>query len=135
MVWRGKQGYSNYEQNWKRLVIVLMIVFGFITYSLEALNFVNDPINVVHQKYKPYFLVARDLYVGICAVMIAYLVYCLIQIGLNYPDITFRNRIFFLFSLYFIFTINLCTLKSHDNRQHIHLLPKRRTSTFGHHHQ
>ena len=134
MVWRGKQSYSNYEQNWKRLLIVLMVLFGFIAYSLEALNFVNDPINVVHQKYKSYFLVSRDLYVGICGAMIVYLIYCLIQISLNYSDITFRNRIFFLFYLYFIFTITLCTLKSHDNREHIHLLPKRRAGALGHYH-
>ena len=113
----------------------MMVVIGFVTYSLEALNFVNDPINVIHQTYRPYFLYARDLYFAICIVTIVYLAYCFLQISLNYSDICFRNKIFFLFSIYFIFTINLCWLKSHAERKHIYFFPKWRKSPSCYNHK
>ena len=109
-----------------------MVLIGFITYVLEALIFVNDPINVEKQGYKVYFNFVRFLYVGICIVMIFYLLFCLIQIFLNYREMRSRYKIFFLFSLYFIFTINLCLIKSHSQWKHLYFFPKWRKSAFSH---
>lgn len=108
-----------------------MVVVGFVTYSWEALVFVNDPFNVSREDNRLYLRYSKNLYVFLCLIMIAYLCYCLVQIVFNYNDISLRQKIFFLFSIYFIFTINLCEFRSYCQRKHFRVLPKRRTRAFG----
>ena len=112
-----------------------MVIVGFVTYTWEALLFVNDPFNVSKEDSKVYLKLSKTLYVVICLLMISYLLYCLIQIIVNYNEISFRQKIFFLFSIYFIFTINLCLFISHRFWQHLYIFPKWRKGTPGHNHQ
>lgn len=125
-----------FQQKWKRLLFFVMISSGFITYSMEALFFVNDPLNIVKPHHRIFYLLFQCIYIGSCFCVLAYLMYISVQIQLKIKQVEFKDRIFFYFSIYFFFTINLCKLKSHIFGKHLHFLPKWRESAFGdHYHQ
>lgn len=127
--------YQNFSQFWKKILFALLTVFGFLTYTNEALQFVNDPIDISKHPYSPYFKFFKHTYILCCFMSLAVIIYYTYLIFRDYRLIPYRHKVYFLFTLYFVFTINLCELKSYTEWQHVHILRERRKSPFGHHHK
>ena len=84
-----------------------MIVSGFLTYSSEALFFLNDPINIINDTHRPLFTLVEYIYNSTNIISFIYLLYLTFKIQLSISSIKFEDKILFYFSLYFFFTINL----------------------------
>lgn len=105
-----KAKIKDYNQSWKKIVFVLMIISGFLTYSSEALFFVNDPINIINDTHRPIFEIVEYLYNFTNILSFVYLMYITFKIQLSINSIKFEDKILFYFTLYFFFTINLFIL-------------------------
>ena len=75
-----------------------MIVSGFLTYSSEALFFINDPVNIINDKHRPIFEIVEYLYNFTNILSFLYLLYITFKIQLNINGIIFEDKILFYFT-------------------------------------
>ncbi len=133
--YQGDSNIYEYQTQWKMLLTVFMIILGFLTSSSEALYFLNDPINIINESHRPLMNLIKFLYQSLCFISLCFLIFSTLKIQINFSKLNKRDKLFYLFSLYFFFTINLCLLISHFNRKYFDLLSKRRKSSFGDYYQ
>lgn len=112
-----------------------MIISGFLTYTSEALYFIDDPKNILEEKHRFFFDILRFIYNILCLITLGLLSLYSFKIFYKFKKIQRREKFYFLFSIYFFFTINLCKLKSYFNRKYFYLFSKWRKSTFSYYYK